>query len=54
MQAATPTRINFQVAAKKAAMTAQKPFLVATAAAPPTTKAARPYSATLSPAWNSV
>ena len=53
--AATPRPAStFQNAAKKPASSDQKPFLDATAAAPPTMSAARPYSAMRSPALNSL
>jgi hypothetical protein len=42
----------FQAPAKNAINTAKKPFLEATAAAPPSINAAKPYSATLSPSLN--
>src|SRR5688500_9102397 len=48
-QTPTPTRpasTSFHAAARNAAMAPKKPFFAATAAAPPATSAARPYSAT--------
>jgi Tfp pilus assembly protein PilW len=48
-----PNKDKLPSRCKESSNDRQKPFLVATATAAPTTKAARPYSAALSPAWNS-
>ena len=47
--ATTPIMRNFQEATRKAPITENTPFFAATAATPPPMRAARPYSATLSP-----
>src|SRR5262249_2331921 len=55
-QASTATAApatSFQKAARNATMAAQKPFFVATAAAPPRIRAASPYSAILTPCLHS-
>src|SRR5690606_4807143 len=52
-QTPSPTRPasrSFQLAARNAAIAPKKPFLPATATAPPVISAASPYSATRSPA----
>src|SRR5690348_4675193 len=51
--AARPTSTSFHIFSRKIPIAAKKPFFAATAAAPPVTSAARPYSATLSPSRNS-
>src|SRR5262245_29691735 len=51
--ATPPTATTFHILARKMAAAAQNPFFVAMTAAPPVISAARPNSATWSPARNS-